>query len=117
MGISITGNNEIRLLTFMFKIKRKKWKKHQYYCYKTNKQKWHINNRLQLEVAYMFNEQFTYLTRTVFGNPTLLLRALIPSRDLDFFFLLFKLCPIVLNLLKMPFQCHTFWYMVCCGYI
>ena len=26
MGISITGNNEIRLLTFMFKIKRKKWK-------------------------------------------------------------------------------------------
>ena len=46
MGISITGNNEIRLLTFMFKIKRKKWKKHQYYCYKTNKQKWHTNNRL-----------------------------------------------------------------------
>ena len=46
MGISITGNNEIRLLTFMFKVKRKIWKKHQYYCYKTKKQKWHINNRL-----------------------------------------------------------------------
>ena len=30
---------ETRLLTFMFVIKRKKrWKKHQYHCYKTNKQ-------------------------------------------------------------------------------
>ena len=39
MGISVTGNNEIRLLTFMFAIKRKKrCKKHRYYCYKTNKQ-------------------------------------------------------------------------------
>ena len=37
----------------------------------TNKLKWDINNRLQLEVAYMFNEQFTYLARTVFGNSTL----------------------------------------------
>ena len=39
MRISVTGNNEIRLLTFMFAIKRKKkMKKASIYCYKTNKQ-------------------------------------------------------------------------------
>ena len=39
MGISTTGSNEFRLITFMFTIKRgKNMKKHQYYCYKTNKQ-------------------------------------------------------------------------------
>ena len=47
MGISVTGNNEIRLPTFMFAIKRKKdKKKHRYYCYKnkqTNKVKSNIN--------------------------------------------------------------------------
>ena len=38
MMISITGNNEIRLLIFMITIKtEKKIKKHRYYCYKTNK--------------------------------------------------------------------------------
>ena len=31
----------------------------------------------------MFNEQFTYLARTVFGN--LLIRTLISLRDLEFF--------------------------------
>ena len=36
----------------------------------TNKVKWKINKRPQLKVAFMFNEQFTYLARTVFGNPT-----------------------------------------------
>ena len=30
-----------------------------------------MNKGPQLEVAYIFNEQFTYLARTVFGNPTL----------------------------------------------
>ena len=35
----------------------------------------------------MFNEEFTYLARTVFGNPKLLLRALNPTRDLDFLFI------------------------------
>ena len=50
-------------------------KKHRYHCYKTNKQtnklKWDINKRLYLEVACMFNEQFTYLSKKVFGSPTL----------------------------------------------
>ena len=50
MEISVTGNNEIKLLTFMFTIKmEKKIKKHRYYCYKTNQQtnkvKWNINKR------------------------------------------------------------------------
>ena len=73
MGISITGNNEIRLLNFMFTINRKKDEKsiHIVVTKQTNKVKWNINKRSYLEVAYMFNEQLTYLARAVFEDPTL----------------------------------------------
>ena len=68
MGISITGNKEIRLFTFMFTIKRKNDEKSIDITKQTNKVKWNIN---KLEVAYMFNEQFTYVAKIVFGNPSL----------------------------------------------
>ena len=76
MGISITEKNEIRLLIFMFTIKKKKEKGIDIIVIKqtnkqTNKLKWDIHKRLYLEVACMFNEQFTNLARKVFGNPTL----------------------------------------------
>ena len=73
MGISITGNNEIRLLTFKFTIRRKKNEKSIdiIVIKQTNKVKWNINKGSWLEVAYMLNGQFTYLARTVFVNPTL----------------------------------------------
>ena len=70
MGISVTRNNEIRLLTFIFAIKRKK-NIDNVVIRQKNKVKWNIDRHSYLEVAYMFNEQFTYLARTVFGNPTL----------------------------------------------
>ena len=48
MRISVTGNNEIRLLTFMFAIKRKKNEKASILLLQnkqTNKVKWNIDRR------------------------------------------------------------------------
>ena len=120
MLISITGNNEVRLITFIFTIKREKKDEKRIYIIvikQTNKPtKWDINKRLQLEVAYIFNEQFTYLARTVFGNPTFNSCFKFLKR-FGFFYFCRHFFPLVLDLQKMPFQCHTFQYMVFYGYI
>ena len=50
-----------------------------------------------------------------FLETQLLIRTLNLSDCLGFF--LEELCPTVLDLKKMSFQCYSFQYMVCYGYI
>ena len=63
-----------------------------------------MNNRSQLEIAYVFNDQFKYLARTVFGNPT-------PYSYFKFLKRLFlqELCSEVVDL-----QNHSFG-SICCS--
>ena len=64
----------------------------------------------------MFNEQFTYLTRTVFGKPTFLICILDSSDDFEFCISVGTLShsfrPIE-NAVSMP----SFQYTVCHAYI
>ena len=124
MGISITANNKITLLTFIFTIIKKRRKKHQYYCYKT---KWDINNR-----SCLMNS--LHVLQGQFLGTQLSIRALNSSRDLEFFISVgtlsnsfklmedaipfstwyttakFRLIPQIIRYIsKFKNTCHQFW--------